>query len=140
VVYADVVAKRLLALREALSELDRPGAGDALALAKDALLRAAVERWMQVAIEACIDLAQHKNAADGLAPAASGRESFRMLGDRGVIDPGLASRLGDAVGMRNLLVHDYVRVDLEALARAVREDRADLVAFGAIAAGWITGV
>jgi len=35
------------------------------------------------------------------------------------------------VSMRNVLVHDYVGVDLEMLARAVRDDLPDLEALGA---------
>ena len=50
----DVVARRLLALNEALRELARPAAGDERALAADTMLRAAVERWLQIAIESCI--------------------------------------------------------------------------------------
>jgi uncharacterized protein YutE (UPF0331/DUF86 family) len=37
--------------------------------------------------------------------------------------------------MRDILVHDYVAIDLELLARAVRDDLDDLRRFGAIAAG-----
>jgi len=37
--------------------------------------------------------------------------------------------------MRNILVHDYVTIDLELLALAVRDDLDDLRRFGAIAAG-----
>lgn len=44
----DIIARRLLSLNEALRELARPDAGDAQALARDTVLRAAVERWLQV--------------------------------------------------------------------------------------------
>src|SRR5262245_9903381 len=64
----DIVARRLLALSDALRELERPAAGDPRALASDAVLRAAVERWLQVAIEACIDIANHIIASEGWPP------------------------------------------------------------------------
>lgn len=52
----DVVARRVLALGEVLAHLDRPECGDAARLRTDPLLLAAVERWLQVAIECCIDV------------------------------------------------------------------------------------
>lgn len=40
---SDALARRLLTLSECLTELERPDAADAAALARDSLLRAAVE-------------------------------------------------------------------------------------------------
>jgi hypothetical protein len=42
----DVVARRLLALNEAIAHPRRSGAGDEERLRSDALLRAATERWV----------------------------------------------------------------------------------------------
>jgi uncharacterized protein YutE (UPF0331/DUF86 family) len=108
---ADVVTRRLLAMNEALTELQRPEAGDPRALASDRTLRAAVERWLQVAIEACIDLADHVVASEGWTPPESSRAAFLALAAHGRIDGALATRLGRAGALRNLLVHDYVSVD-----------------------------
>jgi uncharacterized protein YutE (UPF0331/DUF86 family) len=133
----DVIARRLLSLTESLKELERPAAGDARALAGDSILRAAVERWLQVAIEACIDVAYHVVASEGWTPSESGRAAFAALAAHGKIPFDLSTRLGSAAALRNLLVHDYVSIDLERLARVVREDLDDLRAFARIAAAWI---
>lgn len=127
----DVVARRILALNEAVAHLRRSGAGDEARLQSEALLRAATERWMQVAIEACIDLAFHVIADRGLPAPPSARAAFRLLAAEGLIDAPLGERLGDAVSIRNVLVHDYVGVNLGMLARAVRDDLADLEALAA---------
>jgi uncharacterized protein YutE (UPF0331/DUF86 family) len=132
----DVVARRLLALNEALRELDRPVARDAATLAKDSLLRAAVERWLQVAIEACIDLATHVVADEGWTPPGTAREAFLVLANHGKLPLDLAQRLGGAVGLRNVLVHDYVSVDLTRLSRTVREDLGDLREFARLVLTW----
>ncbi|HEY8089563.1 MAG TPA: DUF86 domain-containing protein [Polyangiaceae bacterium] len=133
----DVVSHRLLAMNEALRELERPGASNEQALAGDSMLRAAVERWLQIAIEACIDVADHVIASEGWPPPESARAAFASLAAHGKLPAGLASKLGDAAALRNILVHDYVSVDLRRLAAAVRDDLADLRAFGAEAAKWI---
>jgi uncharacterized protein YutE (UPF0331/DUF86 family) len=137
VVDPDVVARRLLALNESLKELERPEAAEAAALAANSMLRAAVERWLQVAIEACIDVASHVIASEGWPPPATGREAFLILAQHARIPGELAQRLGLAVGLRNLLVHDYARTELTVLARTVRDDLRNLRDFAKVAAGWI---
>lgn len=133
----DVIARRLLALHDALHELARPAAGDERALASDSMLRAAVERWLQIAIEACIDVADHAVASEGWTPPESARAAFATLAAHGKLPFELAKRLGDAAALRNILVHDYVSVDLGRLARTVREDVTDLRLFAAEAGAWI---
>jgi uncharacterized protein YutE (UPF0331/DUF86 family) len=132
----DVIARRLLSLNESLRELARPAASDARALIADPVLRAAVERWLQVAIEACFDLAYHLAASEGWTPPGSGREAFASLAAHGKLGADLAKKLGSAAALRNVLVHDYVAVDLERLARVVREDLDDLRDFARTASSW----
>lgn len=101
------------------------------------MLRAAVERWLQLAIEACIDGAFHIIACNGWPPPESARSAFLVLAGHGLIEGALAKRLGGVASMRNVLVHDYVDVDLELVARVVEHDLADLRAFGAVLASLI---
>jgi uncharacterized protein YutE (UPF0331/DUF86 family)/predicted nucleotidyltransferase len=137
VVDADVLARRILALNEGLRELERPAASDPGALANDPVLRAAVERWLQVSIEACLDIANHVIAEEGWTPPETGRASFLSLAAHGRIEHAFAVRLGRAVGLRNLLVHDYVSGDLAQLASIVRNDLGDQRTFGMHAAAWL---
>jgi uncharacterized protein YutE (UPF0331/DUF86 family) len=129
---ADGLTRRLLSLNEALHQLkSRSSAITPEALSQDAALQAAVERWMQVAIEACIDSAYHVIADRGLTPPDSARGAFETLASERVITPELAARLGRAAGLRNILVHDYTRIDRALLASIVHNDLGDLEAFGA---------
>jgi uncharacterized protein YutE (UPF0331/DUF86 family) len=134
---ADVIARKLLSLNEALQELTRPTASDASALTVDSMLRAAVERWLQVAIEACVDIAAHVIGDEGWTPPATARASFQILAGHNRIPPDLAQRLGLAAALRNLLVHDYASVDVARLASVVRDDLGDLRAFASFAASWL---
>ena len=63
------------------------------------------------AIEACVDVAQHICATEGWGPPADNGDAVRLLGDHGVLDQGLARSIRQAVGFRNVLVHDYIRVN-----------------------------
>jgi uncharacterized protein YutE (UPF0331/DUF86 family) len=122
-----IVIRKLTILGDCLTELSRVReSASASALASNAMLRAAVERWLQVSIEACLDIAYHIVSDEGWTPVDTGRAAFAALADHGVIDADLAKRLGRAAGLRNLLVHDYARIDLEALTRVLQNDLKDL--------------
>jgi uncharacterized protein YutE (UPF0331/DUF86 family) len=135
----DHIARRLLALHNALRELERPEAADPDRLTSDRVLRAAVERWLQVAIEACVDLAYERIAAEGWTPPDHARGAFLVLAGHAVISSELAVRLGSAAGLRNVLVHDYVAVDLVRIASIVAKDLGDLRTFAKLASTWIPG-
>lgn len=85
---------------------------------------------VQTAAQICIDLANHVIAADGHRVPRDYGDAFRVLAEVGVLDEGLADRMVALAGARNLIVHLYVEVDDDRLARAIREGgRDDLSAF-----------
>ena len=133
----DAVSRRLLALEEALQDLARPDAGNAERLLSDRVLRAAVERWLQIAVESCIDVSFAVIAAKEWTPPETARAAFATLAGHGLVPAALATRLSSAAGLRNVLVHEYVAVDVVRLARIVREDLGDLREFARLAATWI---
>lgn len=63
------------------------------------------------AIEACVDAAQHVCSTNGWGPPSDNGDAMRLLGAHGVLDLAHAERMARAVGFRNVLVHDYARVD-----------------------------
>jgi uncharacterized protein YutE (UPF0331/DUF86 family) len=63
------------------------------------------------AIEACVDIAQHICAAEGWGPPADNGDAVRLLGEHRVLTTELAVSMRKAVGFRNVLVHDYIKVD-----------------------------
>ncbi|NLJ26495.1 MAG: DUF86 domain-containing protein [Deltaproteobacteria bacterium] len=83
----------------------------------------------QMAIQNCIDIAAHVVAEEKLGIAGSTNELFYLLEENGIIPPVLAERMVQAVGFRNLIVHEYGRVNLEIVYRAARENLDDLLEF-----------
>lgn len=62
-----------------------------------------------------VDTAHHLCAASGWGPPADNGYALRLLGEHGVLPPGLAARRSRAVGFRNILVHDHARVNDDVL-------------------------
>lgn len=114
--------------------LDRIGAETTelrrLAAMTDDELRADPERMpgvkyrLQVAIEACIDAAEHVIASEGARAPESYADAFTVLGEAGVLDPELTTSLEDAARFRNLLVHQYGEVD-DGRVREILRTRVD---------------
>lgn len=58
-----------------------------------------------------MDVAQHICAAEGWGPPTDNGDAVRLLGDHGVLAPALARSIRQAVGFRDVLVHEYIRVN-----------------------------
>ena len=84
-------------------------------LVADPTALAAVKYLFVTAIEGCVRAASHIASSDGLGVAESGADAVRLLGRHAVVDPDLAESVARAVGFRNVLVHEYVAVDDDAV-------------------------
>lgn len=83
-----------------------------------------------IAVQTCLDLATHWLADEGWDVPQSYGEIFLALADHEVIPRELARRLVAAVGLRNLIAHQYGRVDWARVHRtASSSDLDDLEAF-----------
>ncbi len=84
---------------------------------------------LQRAVQAMIDLAAHVVAREGLGVPDSLAASFRLLEQASIIDPDLSLRMRRMTGFRNVVVHEYRRLDPAILEAIVRNHLGDLRAF-----------
>ncbi len=90
---------------------------------------AAMERMLEVAIQAAADVAAHLVADHGWATPETAGQSFAELARQGLIDGGLAQRLRRAVGLRNMLAWDDPDIDPTRLFAGLGADLSDLRTF-----------
>lgn len=95
-------------------------------LRTDPHLLAAAKYRLIVAIEAATDVADHVIAVEGLRTSDSFADSFRSLEESGWLAAALSTSLQDAARFRNLLVHQYARIDDGRVIEIVRTRTADL--------------
>ncbi|MEX2106816.1 MAG: DUF86 domain-containing protein [Solirubrobacterales bacterium] len=132
---AESVSVRLARLSQLLEELEEIRAGGHATYKSDFRTRLAAAHAIQLAVQVCIDVGAHLIAELGLEAPSDYRGIFDSLRSAG-LEPQLAKRLGEAAGMRNILVHGYLEVDDEAVWSALsRLD--DLRQFAAFAQGQI---
>lgn len=77
----------------------------------DVDLRGALERYLYLAIQATIDLAEAVISYKGLRKPTTMAEAFYILGEQGIIAPELSKALAKMVGLKNIMAHDYERID-----------------------------
>jgi uncharacterized protein YutE (UPF0331/DUF86 family) len=89
------------------------------------MLRHAIERILSQVVDLAVSVNSHISAALLGRSSSSYRESFDLAREAGVLGPELTERLKPSVGLRNVLAHEYVEVDLAVVADAPRLALAD---------------
>lgn len=84
---------------------------------------------LQRACEQCIDLANHTIKTRKLGLPKDSKESFRLLATARIIPNELAKNLEGMVGFRNILVHEYQRMDIGLMIEVIEKHLDDLILF-----------
>ena len=113
------VRAKLRRIRDLLDQLQSFGPIDEARLAADPVIELAIERILTLLVD--LAFAGNSHVAVALlsrAPDTYG-ESFALAAESGMITSELAAALRPSVGMRNVLVHDYLETDRGLVAAAV---------------------
>ena len=84
---------------------------------------------LQMAVQNCIDIAAHIISDEGYGVPGSNNEMFYLLEENGYIETPVVEKMIAAVGFRNLVVHEYGKLDLEEVYNISRGDIRDLLAY-----------
>ena len=107
----DVIAAKLELLRYCIARIEDKTPESAGALATDADLQDIITHNLERVVRISVDIASHILAeADVPSPTTMG-ETFDALARTGIIDADSAERLKNAVGFRNITIHEYEKVD-----------------------------
>ena len=87
------------------------------------------EHNIQMAIQCVLDISNHILADLKAGIPDDHRKIFTMLASQKIMTPELSDRLARMAGLRNVLVHEYLDVDLDILYRAMTEELADFEEF-----------
>jgi len=97
---------------------------------KDYRLNAEAEHHLQVAIQACIDIASHIVAVFGLERAAEETyEVFESLAQENIIPKKFLPIMRAMTGYRNIVVHDYLSVKRRITYENIQKRLPDLSKF-----------
>lgn len=125
----DLVLRKLADIDRYRRELSEFRNIDAAHYAADWKTQRIVERSLHLAIEAAMDVADHLVADRQVPVPETAAGAFTALVAAGVLNAPLAQALGRTVAFRNILVHDYARLDTAIVLRVLATDIDDIQLF-----------
>ena len=125
-----VVHARIAKIREYVALLKTiRGMADERRFIGDPLIYGNAERYLQLAIQAVMDISHHIVADKNLTIPVDNRDLFALLAAHKVVPVALSKRLVSMAGFRNILVHEYLAIDRRRVYAVVKDDLGDLEKF-----------
>jgi uncharacterized protein YutE (UPF0331/DUF86 family) len=125
----DVIESKLRFLREYLgdlTELQTVSLRDYQTNKKDQRF---VERTLHLACECCLDVAAHLIARQGLREPKDNKDLFVILFENNIISNPTHKAMVKMSGFRNIIVHDYARIEPEIVLGILRKNLNDFKNF-----------
>lgn len=107
-------------------------------LLKNTEKRGAIERYLELAVESCIDISELIITDQRLTVPTKASEAIKILGREKIIDAEFANAFSKIVGFRNILVHDYIDIDYKEVADKVNNRLFDFDRFAQEVAQFLT--
>lgn len=96
---------------------------------EDYLKQDAIAINLQRACEQAIDLANYVIKTKKLGLPKESKESFRILAKEKIIPEKLTTNLEKMVGFRNVLVHEYQKLDIKLMVDVIENHLGELIDF-----------
>ena len=88
-----------------------------------------IERTLQMMIETCADICAHIISDKNYRIPTSYADTFKVLEENGIINLHLLEKLSKMAKFRNVIVHQYDRVDAEIVVGILRRNIGDFAEF-----------
>jgi len=126
VVDHDLILAKAGSIRRNLQRISEKGGVDLDTFLADIDRQDVISFNLHLAIENCTDLAAHIIREEGLVVPGSASEMFYLLEENDYLSRSLTEKMIKAVGLRNLIVHEYDKIDLNHLFEIIRKDIKDI--------------
>ena len=125
----DLLIAKADAVKRYLNRIKQKRNTDLEAFTKDIDCQEIILFNLQMAIQNCMDIASHIISQEDLGVAGSYNEMFYILEDKGYIDKNITEKMVKAVGFRNLMVHEYTRINLNQVFDIANQGPKDITSF-----------
>lgn len=92
-------------------------------------LKGAVERYLYLSCQATIDLAEAFISYKDFRKPTSQNDSFYILNENEIISAPLCEKLAKMTGFRNVLAHDYAKIDFQKVMDILQNGLRDIEEF-----------
>ena len=88
-----------------------------------------VERLFQLIVDTAIDINTHIIAESGFNIPDDYQSTFIVLGENKVLPMDFAGKIAPSVGLRNLIIHRYGRVDFKRMIDDIKNEISDYLEY-----------
>jgi len=133
----EVIESLCISIRGSLKELSDAQDIDWNKFVKDNRSRRFVERLLQIAIEAMIDIGHHIISDEGFREPQSYRDVFKVLTENGILSEDDLPKYEKIASFRNILVHQYEKIDDSIVYGIFKNNLKDLEEYVAYILSWL---
>ena len=116
-------------LNEYTNDLEELQTVDFTTYVENKLIHRTVEQALHLAVEACLDTGQQIIAQEGFRIPEDNKDVFIVLSEEDAVPNSLFPNLIAMAKFRNLIVHDYARIDNQVIFGVLKEQLGDLNTF-----------
>lgn len=124
-----VIENKISAVRKYLKILERYEKYSVAQLSGNTDLKGAAERYLYLATQATIDLADAIIAYKKLRKPTTFSESFHILNEEKILSDDLTEKLVKMAGLRNIIAHDYEKINYEIIVDVLQNRLGDIEKF-----------
>lgn len=123
------IESKINTIKKYLKELENYQEVSEKDIRKIGQVRGAVERYLQLAVQSTIDLAETVIAYKKLRKPNTLSENFHILREEEILDDKLSEQLANMAGFRNVIVHQYTEVDEGMMVDILKNNLGDIEEF-----------
>jgi len=111
----NIIRDNLLSIKDILKMSDHE-------LKTNNMYRSALERYFQLMVDAAVGINEHIISEENLEAPNDYFSTFLILGKSGVLPQDFSQKIAPSVGLRNQLVHQYEKIDVDKMLKDVRDN------------------
>lgn len=124
-----VIENKISSIRKYLKILDGYKKYSKEEIENDVNIKGATERYLYLAAQATIDLAESVIAYKKFRKPSTLAESFDILKEEKIISGEMAEKMTGMTGFRNVIAHDYEKINYDLVYRIIQQDIKDVEEF-----------
>lgn len=117
----DIIKERLQEIEENLKILVELKELDKEKFKSDPKIFKLAERCLQIGIQALLDICNYIIANNNWTRPRDNQETIKIIAANGILPHDFGQRILPMAGMRNILVHEYLKVDLDKLYKHLQK-------------------
>jgi len=129
VVDRTLILRKISALDEYLKQIGEYASIKVKSYANDWKVQRIVERTLQMMIETCLDISGHIISDEKLRVPETYADVFRIMVESGILSGSHLNSFEKMARFRNMVVHDYEKIDPEIIVGILRNNLQDFEEF-----------